>query len=115
MRDKSRTELNGTLLQADATVASIQKLLGAARAKEEALLLKTFGNDAARAGEGQAVKASAMWNLISTPAENGGAPLLPVSRVWNFAPNPINDDFTVRLPPSPPAPRPPSRIHRHYA
>jgi hypothetical protein len=35
-----------------------------------------------------------MWNLISTPAENGGAPFLPVSRVWTFTPGPINSDFT---------------------
>ena len=74
------------------TVAGISSLLAAARAAEEALLVKTFGAD--RAGEGQAVKASAMWTLVSTPAENGGAPLLPVSRVWSFAPSPINDDFT---------------------
>ena len=40
------------------------------------------------------VQASAMWNLISTPAENGGAPFLPVSRVWSFTPGPINSDFT---------------------
>ena len=51
---------------------------------------------------------------ISTPAENGGAPLLPVSRVWNFAPGPANDDFTYAIfgtPPTPPrAPFPP---HTH--
>ena len=67
-----------------ATVAAISAKLAAARTAEEALLVKTFGAD--RATQGQAIKASAMWTLISTPAENGGAPLLPVSRVWNFAP-----------------------------
>lgn len=74
------------------SVAAIRAKLDAARAAEEALLVKTFGAD--RAGEGQAVKASAMWTLVSTPAENGGGPLLPVSRVWNFAPGPATSDFT---------------------
>ena len=78
-----------------ATVTSIAAKLAAARAAEEALLVKTFGAD--RAGEGQAVKASAMWTLTSTPAENGGAPLLPVSAVWNFAPGPANADFTYAI------------------
>jgi hypothetical protein len=65
---------------AAATVATITATLAAAKATEEALLVKTFGVE--RAGEGQAIKAAVMWNLHSTPAENGGAPLLPVSRVW---------------------------------
>lgn len=43
------------------------------------------------------LQASAMWNLISTPAENGGAPFLPVSRVWTFTPGPINSDFTYAI------------------
>lgn len=62
-----------------ATTATIQAKLSKAKAAEEALLAKTFGTD--RMGQGQAVKASAMWTLVSTPAENAGAPLLPVSRV----------------------------------
>ena len=78
-----------------ATVASIKSKLEAARAAELALLAKTFGAD--RAGEGFAVKASAMWTMVSTPAENGGAPLLPVSRVWSFTPGPINSDFTYAI------------------
>jgi hypothetical protein len=77
------------------TVAAISATLASAKAAEEALLVTTFG--AGRAGEGMAVKAAAMWNLISTPAENGGAPLLPVSRVWSFTPSPINSDFTYAI------------------
>ena len=70
----------GFSTSATATAAIIAAKLSSAKAKEEALLIKTFG--AGRADEGQAVKASVMWNLHSAPAENGGAPLLPVSRVW---------------------------------
>lgn len=62
------------------TTSDIVAQLHAAKEKEEALLLQTFGSS--RANTGQAIKASVMWNLHSAPAENGGAPLLPVSRVW---------------------------------
>lgn len=37
-----------------------------------------------------------MWNLIYNPSENGAA-LLPVSRDWNFAPTPANDDWTYAV------------------
>ena len=37
-----------------------------------------------------------MWNLIFNPSENGAA-LLPVSRDWNFAPSPANDDWTYAV------------------
>ena len=67
-------------------------MLKAAAAKEEALLTTTYKEFA---GHAMAIKGSAMWNLIYNPAENG-APLIPVSRDWNFAPSPANDDWTVR-------------------
>eukprot|EP00750_Incisomonas_marina_P011382 INCI16371.1.p1 GENE.INCI16371.1~~INCI16371.1.p1 ORF type:complete len:914 (-),score=108.51 INCI16371.1:2333-5074(-) len=66
------------------------KLLAAAEV-ETALLRDTFG--ANRMREGQAVKAAAMWTLVSTPIENAGAPLHPVSRSWNFA-HVKRDDFS---------------------
>lgn len=62
------------------TTSDVVALLRAGKEKEEALLVQTFGSN--RANTGQAIKASVMWNLHSAPAENGGAPLLPVSRVW---------------------------------
>ena len=62
------------------TTSAIVTELRAAKEKEEALLVQTFGSS--RADTGQAIQASVMWNLHSAPAENGGAPLLPVSRVW---------------------------------
>jgi hypothetical protein len=80
---------------ASPAVDAISTKLAAARAAEEQLLVKTFGAD--RAGDGMAVKAAAMWNLISTPAENGGAPLLPVSRVWSFTSGAINSDFSYAI------------------
>jgi len=41
-----------------------------------------------------AVEAAVMWNLVVTPAENGMAPFMPVSRKWDFSPRPMNSDFT---------------------
>ena len=70
----------------------IRNLLDNAKAAEEQLLRDTFSEE--RAGQGQAIKAASMWTLISTPAENGGAPLLPVSRAWTRAPRPSTTDFT---------------------
>jgi len=35
-----------------------------------------------------------MWTMVSTPAENGGAPFMPVSRVWSFTHKPVNSDFS---------------------
>ena len=68
-------------------------MLKAAAAKEEALLTTTYKE---YAGHAMAIKGSAMWNLIYNPAENG-APLIPVSRDWNFAPSPANDDWTYAI------------------
>jgi hypothetical protein len=73
---------------------AIATRLAAAAAAEQQLLETTFGAD--RAGEGQAVKAAAMWTLVSTPAENAGAPFLPVSRAWNFAPS-GDPDFSYAI------------------
>ena len=70
----------GFSTNATSTTSAIMAQLRAAKEKEEALLVQTFGST--RADTGQAIKASVMWNLHSAPAENGGAPLLPVSRVW---------------------------------
>jgi hypothetical protein len=82
---------------ATATPATIMATLAKARAAEQALLVQAFGE--ARVGEGQAIKAAVMWNLHSAPAENGGAPLLPVSRAWGTrglcpAVPPATSDFT---------------------
>lgn len=90
----------GFSTSAGATVATISARLAAAKEKEETLLAATFG--AGRAGEGQAIKAAVMWNLHSTPAENAGAPFLPVSRVWGTrglcpATGPDKADFTYIL------------------
>ena len=74
------------------SVAQIGALLAAQKAKELAKIAKTFG---AHAAEAEAVQATIIWNWISTPAENG--PLLPVSRSWNFAPGPANNDFTYAV------------------
>ena len=63
----------------------------AAREAELSLLRNAFGPE--RMGEGQAVKAAAMWTMVSTPAENGGAPFMPVSRVWSFTHKAVNADF----------------------
>jgi Trehalase len=79
------------------SVTQIVKMLDHARANEERLLLDTFGGSVDRAAEGQAIQASVMWNLIATPAENGGAPLLPVSRAWNLAPPVSSNDFTYMI------------------
>jgi hypothetical protein len=79
-------------------LSQIVQWLDHARAKEEQLLFDTFGGDSVdRAAEGRAIQASVMWNLISTPAENGGAPLLPVSRAWNLAPPVSSNDFTYMI------------------
>ena len=102
----------GFSTSANPTVEGLQEILQQACEQEKALLSTTFKD---RAGEAQAIKAAAMymrcqckhyavltlcssrWTLVSTPAENGGAPLLPVSRSWSFAPNPINNDFTYAI------------------
>ena len=72
----------------------MRALLGKAAAKEQALLTETYGSKFAM--HAMAVKGSAMWNLIYNPSENGAA-LLPVSRDWNFAPSPANDDWTYAV------------------
>lgn len=66
----------GLSTTAGRSVASIQSLLKAAAAKEEALLAEVYGPYWLHA---MAVKGAAMWNLIFNPSENGAA-LLPVSR-----------------------------------
>jgi len=79
------------------SVTNIQANLKTSLDKEEALLKSTFGE--AFWVHGMAVKGSIMWNLIWNPGENG-APLLPVSRDWNFAPTAggaDKDDFTYAI------------------
>ena len=39
-----------------------------------------------------AVKGAAMWTMVSTPAENAGAPLMPVSRAWGVTSSPHGPD-----------------------
>lgn len=78
--------VNGTVAlstSASPVPHEVKTQLAVAAEAETALLRDTFGAD--RMAEGQAVKAAAMWTLVSTPVENAGAPLHPVSRSWNFA------------------------------
>ena len=84
----------GFSTRAGRSVKSIRAMLTAAAEAEQARLQKTFTD--AFAGHGMAVQGSAMWNLIFNPSENGAA-LLPVSRDWNFAPTPANDDWTYAV------------------
>jgi hypothetical protein len=84
----------GFSTRAGRSVKSIRAMLTAAAEAEQARLQKTFTD--AFAGHGMAVQGSAMWNLIYNPSENGAA-LLPVSRDWNFAPTPANDDWTYAV------------------
>jgi len=74
------------------SVAALAALLKSQAVRESALLEGHFGVFAPQA---TAVKAAAMWTLIYTPAENG--PFNPVSRSWNFAPGPVNADWTYAV------------------
>ena len=65
------------------TTAAIGMKLVAARKAEEDLLRATF--TPLHAESGQAIKAAAMWTLVSTPEENALAPFNPVSRAWGHA------------------------------
>jgi len=76
------------------TLASVGAAVDAAAATERARLLKRFG---ARAETGTAIGGAAMWTQIFNPAENV-APLMPVSRVWDFSPSPANADWTYGAP-----------------
>ena len=75
------------------SLVDVGTTVGAAAAAEKARLLKRFG---AKAESGTAIGGSAMWTQIFNPAENAAA-LMPVSRAWNFAPSPANDDWTYAV------------------
>ena len=76
------------------SVSDLQSILKASAEDEAGALRTQFGTKFDT--RGMAVKGSVMWNLIFTPAENSAA-LLPVSRDWSFAPNPVNDDWTYAI------------------
>ena len=59
------------------TAADIRVKLDTAKSAEEQLLRSRFG--VGKEVSGQAVKAAAMWTLVSTPEENALAPFNPVS------------------------------------
>ena len=69
------------------TVASIRKVITAARTKEYNSY-KSYGN---LSDVKEAVQAATMWNYIYHPAEYG--PILPVSRQWNFVKYAVNLDW----------------------
>eukprot|EP01045_Picozoa_sp_COSAG04_P000646 COSAG04_NODE_17_length_40288_cov_9.152728_2_plen_784_part_00 len=76
----------GLATQPRRKLSELQAQMRAAKDRERALLTERFGPE--RMGEGMAVKSAAMWTTIATPAENGGAPLMPVSRAWGTTASP---------------------------
>lgn len=69
------------------SVASIEKTIATARAKEYA----TYTKFDQYADVAEAIQAAVMWNYIYSPAELG--PLLPVSRAWDFVKQAATDDW----------------------
>eukprot|EP01060_Flectonema_neradi_P036803 TRINITY_DN719_c0_g1_i2.p1 TRINITY_DN719_c0_g1~~TRINITY_DN719_c0_g1_i2.p1 ORF type:complete len:789 (+),score=161.32 TRINITY_DN719_c0_g1_i2:881-3247(+) len=70
------------------TVQSARSDLTAAHETRMNYLRTTFKD---RAEVALAIEASAMWNLVYVPLENG--PLFPVSRSWNFVHDAATTDF----------------------
>ena len=77
-------------------LAAVRAAVGAARDKHSASMRDAYGTDAL-AEVATAVEAAAMWTLVSTPAENAHAVLMPVSRAWQRAENPVSRDYTYAI------------------
>jgi len=56
-----------------------------------------FNSDADDISAYLGVEAAAMWTAISTPAENGHATLMPVSRAWSRIPPTNSSDYTYAI------------------
>lgn len=78
-----------------ASLHHVESIIHEARAAHAGAMLHRFGS-AALAEVATAVEAAAMWTLISTPAENGFAVLMPVSRGWSRVPK-SQPDFSYAI------------------
>lgn len=74
-----------TTMVADFNATDIDQIISAAKSTYKQKLLTTFAT-AKLAEVAKAVEVAATWTAISTPAENGYAVLMPVSRAWSRVP-----------------------------
>ena len=84
-----------TLPAATPTPAAVAAVVAKARAAHAARQLAKFGS-AESAEVATAVEAAASWTAVSTPAENGYAVLMPVSRAWSRVP-PSGPDWSYAI------------------